>query len=407
MNYAEAERWLFGRRRMGMKYGLDRMNSFMEDLGNPQQSFSTIHIVGTNGKGSTAAMLSGIAGELGISWGRTTSPHLLHYRERIAANSQWIPEESVARFVSENMHLMKKHTATFFEITTAMSAWYFAEKGVKWVAAEAGLGGRLDATRTFAGKATVFTGVQIEHSRILGNTRERIAAEKVAIAAPGTVLVTGKHTPGVEKVIEEAVRAGNLQRVSPLEVESSPLPGKHQKANGALALTAAVQMFGCTEEEVREAYAGTCNSLRWPGRLDYRAGSPSILFDVAHNPQSMEALANHVKGWKKPVPAVVGFLADKPWKKMVHILSGFAGPVFATTPVSERRLEAEELAAFMKERGMEVYPVPDIMQAMERCRAAAAGDRMIVTGSFYTVGDALDGAVSGGWVGGVPDSAGS
>jgi dihydrofolate synthase/folylpolyglutamate synthase len=148
MNYREAEKWLFSRRRMGMKYGLERMLSMMEDLGHPERQFETVHIVGTNGKGSTAAILSGITGELGMSWGRGTSPHLLDYRERITVNDQWIPESSVAEFVTDHRHTIRKHSATFFEITTAMAAWYFANRGVNWVAAEAGLGGRLVASRT-------------------------------------------------------------------------------------------------------------------------------------------------------------------------------------------------------------------------------------------------------------------
>jgi len=406
MNYREAEKWLFSRRRMGMKYGLERMLSMMEDLGHPERQFETVHIVGTNGKGSTAAILSGIAGELGISWGRGTSPHLLDYRERITVDDRWIPESSVAEFLTDHRHTIRKHSATFFEITTSMAAWYFASRGVNWVAAEAGLGGRLDATRTYNGAGTVFTGVRVEHSRILGNTREKIAVEKIAIASPGTVLVAAPQTSGVEKVIDSAVEREDLRRVFPVPVHRSPLPGKHQLQNSALAYTAALELFGRSESEIEAAYQRVCTSLRWPGRLDYRKGNPSILFDVAHNPQSMEALVNFTKSWGHSVPVVVGFLSDKPWKRMVELLKGITGTVVVTTPESERKLEAVELGSYMSSQGFKVKVREDIVEAVAVCREMAGSDSMVVTGSFHVVGKAINESVHRSWVTGVPNSAG-
>lgn len=390
---------------MGMKYGLERMVSMMNELDHPERKFQTVHIVGTNGKGSTAAVLSGIAGNMGISWGRGTSPHLLDYRERIAVNDKWIPEDAVAEFITDYRHAIRRHSATFFEITSAMAAWHFASMGAEWVAAEAGLGGRLDATRTYNGAGTVFTGVRVEHSRILGGTREKIAAEKVAIAAPGTVLIAAFQTPGVEEVIMEAVAAENLRRVFPVAVKNNPLPGAHQLDNGALAYTAALEFFGGSEEEIEIAYNRTCTSLRWPGRLDHRSGSPSILFDVAHNPQSMEALIKHINPWGKPVPTVVGFLRDKPWRSMVELLKGVAGPVVVTTPDSERKLTAQELAAHMNQEGFQVEIRDEIGDAVARCREIADNNPMVVTGSFFVVGEAINESVSRGWVCGLPNSA--
>lgn len=389
---------------MGMKYGLDRMLLLMEALGHPEDSFQTVHIVGTNGKGSTAALLSGLSGQLGFSWGRGTSPHLLNFRERIATDSGWISEESVAQFITDYIHTLRKYSATFFEITTAMAAWHFAGEGVQWVAAEAGLGGRLDATKTYRGKGTVFTGVRVEHSRILGDSREKIAAEKVAIADPGTVLIASRQSAGVENVINEAVLAGGLRRVLPVTLSTSPLPGEHQVKNSALAYTAALELFGKTPEEVEAAYERLQTNLKWPGRLDHRAGEPSILFDVAHNPQSMEALVNHIRNWKKPVPAVIGFLADKPWKTMVSLLRGVVGPVITTTPDSERKLPAEELARYMESEGFDARAVDPIGKAVSICRRLALNKPMIVTGSFFVVGEAINRSVEAGWIGGVPDS---
>ncbi len=405
MNYLQAENWLFSRRRMGMKYGLERMLSMMLDLGHPERKFKTVHIVGTNGKGSTAAILSSIAGELGISWGRGTSPHLLDYRERIAVNDEWITKDAVAEFITDHENIIGKHSATFFEITTAMAAWYFSRQGVEWVASEAGLGGRLDATKTYNGVGTIFTGVRVEHSRILGDTREKIAAEKVSIAAPRTLLVASIQTPGVERVVSNFVSRRNLKRVLPVAVDISPLPGLHQLDNSSLAYTAARELFGRSDQEMETAYNRVCSSLRWPGRLDFRSGSPSILFDVAHNPQSMEALAKYIHELGKPVPMVVGFLNDKPWREMVQLLKGVVETVVVTTPDSERKLPAPELASHMKKEGFSVEVRPDIVDAVSRCREIAGEGSMIVTGSFFVVGDAINESVSRGWVDALPNSA--
>jgi len=274
-----------------MKYNLDRMRALMDAMGRPQEAFRTVHVVGTNGKGSTTAILAALFRSLGHSTGHTTSPHLLNYRERVNLDDQWISEEDAARFVTDHRRLIQKHSATFFEITTAMAAWYFSERGAEWVIAEAGLGGRHDATRVYGGEAVVFTGVQIEHSRILGGTRALIAAEKLAIAEEGALLVAGEQSPDVETAIGESVARLHLKRIPPAVVANSPLPGRHQRHNGGLAVAAADRLLPCSTERIRAEYQSLCETgLTWPGRLDFREGAPGILFDVAHNPESMEAL---------------------------------------------------------------------------------------------------------------------
>lgn len=399
MNYETAEKWVFSRRRLGMKYNLDRMTALMESMGSPQHSFRTVHVVGTNGKGSTTAILAAVGRGLGLSVGHTTSPHLLHYRERVNLDDSWITEEEVAEFVTDHRRLIQKHSATFFEITTAMAAWHFARRGAGWVVAEAGLGGRFDATRVYGGEATVFTGVQVEHSRILGATRPLIAREKVAIAREGTLLVAAEQTPDVELEITEAVDRLSLRRILPREVDAAPLPGVHQLRNGALALAAAREIFSGGRESAGLVYSRLCErGLRWPGRLDYRPGDPPVLFDVAHNPESMEALLNHVEGWAKPVPAVIGFLSDKPWPLMVEQLKGKVGPVFAVTPLSERMLPAAELAEAFRKAGVSCRACDTIEEALAACREASRGDRILVTGSFFVVGEAIIQAERHGWV---------
>jgi dihydrofolate synthase/folylpolyglutamate synthase len=399
MNYSTAEKWVFSRRRLGMKYNLDRMAALMEAMGRPQDSFRTVHVVGTNGKGSTTAVLAALGRGMGLSVGHTTSPHLLHYRERVNLDDVWITEEDVAEFVTDHRRLIQKHSATFFEITTAMAAWHFARRGAEWVVAEAGLGGRFDATRVYGGEATVFTGVQVEHSRILGATRPLIAREKLAIAREGTLLVAAEQTPDVEMEIAGAVDRLSLGRLFPEAVNAAPLPGAHQLRNGGLALAAARALFPGGRESAGPVYSGLCErGLKWPGRLDYRPGDPPVLFDVAHNPESMEALLNHLESWTKPVPAVIGFLSDKPWQRMVEQLKGNVGPVFAVTPLSERMLPAAELAAAFLRVGVPCRACDAIEEAVAACREASQGGGILVTGSFFVVGEAIIQAERHGWV---------
>jgi dihydrofolate synthase/folylpolyglutamate synthase len=398
LNYSEVEKYLFGRRRMGMKFGLERVRKLMMDAGDPQKSFRTVHIVGTNGKGSTTALLSEMLMHMGFRTGRITSPHLLHYRERTAVNGRWIPEEEVVKFVELFKDKIEEHSATFFEITTVMSAWHFMNRRVDIVAAEAGLGGRLDATRLLNGECTVFTGVEIEHRRILGFTESVITAEKVAIARAGSALIAYSQKPEVEKIITDAVEKMNLNRRIPSPAEIAPLRGEQQKNNAGLAISAAMQITGFNEASVMQAFGKACKTLGWAGRIDLRAGSPQILFDVAHNPGSMALLVNYLrKNRQLPVTAVTGFLEDKFWREMTFQLKEVFNPVVTTTPLNERSLPAKTLCEEFRNNGVETFCEDDIGKALEKGRSLTS-DLLVVTGSFFVVGDAMRQAWKNGWI---------
>lgn len=398
MNYGDVEKYLFSRRRMGMKFGLNRVRKLMMDAGNPQNSFRTVHIVGSNGKGSTTALLSEMFTHMGFRTGRITSPHLLDYRERTAVNRRWIPKEEVIKFVELFRDRFEEYSATFFEITTVMSAWYFMNCGVDIVVAEAGLGGRLDATRLLDGECTVFTGVEIEHRRILGPTESAIATEKVAISRVGSVLIAYRQKSEVEKVIEDAVSLKNLVRVFPEPAETAPLPGDHQKRNAGLAISAALQVTGNGKDFVMHAYEKACSTLKWAGRIDLRKGSPSILFDVAHNPGSISFLVKYLRRNRQiPVPAVVGFLKDKFWREMTYQLKGVINPVVTATPLNERSLPAEALYKEFKRNGVEAFREDDIGMAMRKGRTLSK-DLLVVTGSFFVVGEAMLKAWENDWI---------
>ncbi len=397
MRYAEALEYLFGRRRLGMKYGLERMKALLADMGSPQEAFRTIHVVGTNGKGSTTAMLAETSRLLGFRTGRNTSPHLLDFRERVAVDSEWIPPAAVTEFITSSRDLFEKHQATFFEITTALAAWHFAREGVAWAIVEAGLGGRLDATRTFAGECTVFTGVDIEHKRILGATRSLIAREKLAIARRGSVLVCHRQHGRVEEAVRDAISARSLDRVVPAAADRAPLPGEHQLRNAALALAAARSVFDKPRTEIDAAFEEACRTLKWPGRLDLRRGKPDILFDVSHNPQSIDRLCVHLEGLGRRSAGVVGFLADKPWRRMAAMLRGRLDPVVATTPLSDRLLPAGRLRTELIRLGFDARVADPVEAAVGEGRGLTP-DLLVVAGSFYVVGDAMLAAWRNGWI---------
>ncbi|OPL17574.1 MAG: hypothetical protein AVO35_09060 [Candidatus Aegiribacteria sp. MLS_C] len=392
------EEYIFARRRMGMKFGLDRVRKLMAAAGDPQRSYRTVHIVGTNGKGSTTAYLAGILQEMGYRVGRMTSPHLLHYRERAAVNGEWIPESEVVEFVETFRDSIEQFRATFFEITTVMSAWYFRKAGVEVVSAEAGLGGRLDATRLLDGGITVFTGVEIEHRRILGPTEAAIATEKVAMAKEGSILVAYTQKPEVEEAIASAVAGRNLRRVVPEPSPFAPLPGGYQPLNAGLAVAAAGLLSGRPAEEVLEVFRNSGRSFRWAGRIDLREGEPPVLFDVAHSPGSMAGLIEYLGRERAlPVPAVVGFLEDKFWREMTLQMKGVFEPVVATTPLNERSLPAEILVKEFRRHGIEALCQDDIGKAMDTARGMTR-DLLVVTGSFFVTGEAMLHAWRCGWI---------
>jgi len=381
-----------------MKFGLDRVRKLMIDAGEPQKSFRTVHIVGSNGKGSTTAILSEMLTHLGKRTGRIVSPHLLHYRERTAVDGRWIPEDEVVKFVELFRDGIEECSATFFEITIVLAAWHFRNSNVDIAVAEAGLGGRLDATRLFEGECTVFTGVEIEHRRILGSTESAITGEKVAIAREGSTLIAYIQKPEVERVITDAVEDRNLLREYPEAARTAPLPGDHQKRNAGLAVSAAMKITGYSRDRVMNAFSSACKTLGWPGRIDLREGSPPILFDVAHNPGSVGFLIEHLREHAQlPVPAVIGFLEDKLWREMALQLKGIVGPVVTTTPLNERSLCAEVLCREFRKHGIEAFSEENIGRALERGRSLTT-DLLVVTGSFFVVGEAMRHAWENGWI---------
>src|SRR5262245_20362642 len=335
MTYSEAIQFLYHLRCFGAKLGLANTFKLAALAGNPQNRLRFIHVAGTNGKGSTSAMLESIYRTAGLRVGLFTSPHLVAFGERIQVNRRDIPEHDITRLITEMRSLLERYWSqeaithpssvasakedsashsttpplhhstsshpTFFEVVTVMALRYFAEQQCDLVIWETGLGGRLDATNIVTPLASVITNIQFDHQQWLGETLESIAAEKAGIIKPGIPVITGADEPEALKVIQAIAReqAAPLTVVSPADVHRPPLNtielpllGHHQLVNAALAIAAVrvlVQAIPVSDDAIRTGLS----RVRWPGRLQLvtRSSGQELLLDGAHNTAGAEALS--------------------------------------------------------------------------------------------------------------------
>jgi dihydrofolate synthase/folylpolyglutamate synthase len=454
MLYPEAIQFLYGLRLFGAKFGLENTCQLAALAGHPQNRLRFIHVAGTNGKGSTCAMLEGIYRAAGLRVGLFTSPHLVSFRERIQVNRRWIGEDDVVQLVTElrqhcrtgvtpvsNLILKNEKSAdgdrrdacpTFFEFVTVMALKFFAEQHCDLVIWETGLGGRLDATNIVTPLASVITNIQFDHEQWLGDTLAKIAAEKAGIIKPGVPVVTATEEPEALKIIEEIARTQKAplikinfregRRVAvpnqnqsgsparqPSLVDNLPLPGEHQKINAALAL-ATVEVLQnqipVAEEKIRTGLAG----VNWPGRLQLvtRASGQKILLDGAHNPAGAKTLRTALEGTPTsgpasrrhnskragpeagaPITIILGVLQDKDWRPICETLAPLAARVHTVPVSSERSANPQELAEACRKTNptAEIAACPSLGDALDK----SAGDEFVViTGSLYLVGEALE-----------------
>jgi len=428
MFYPEAIQFLYGLRLFGAKFGLENTLQLAALAGNPQDRLRFIHVAGTNGKGSTCAMLESIYRATGLRVGLFTSPHLVSFRERIQVNRQLIPETEVIRLVGELQPLLKHfpdgHHPTFFEVVTVMALMFFAEQKCDLVIWETGLGGRLDATNIITPLASVITNIQLDHQQWLGDTLAQIAAEKAGIIKSGVPVLTTAEEPEALDVIEKVARAKNaLLTTIAAEGHSAvhnfaalfrdaaqpPLAGEHQKLNAALAL-ATIQTL---QEKIAVSGAQIRTGLavvEWPGRLQLvtlKSGQ-KILLDGAHNPAGAKALraaleaapaagpASRDNNLKRagpeagaPITLILGVLRDKDWRHICETLAPLAARIFAVPVSSERSANAEELAEACRKANPsgKVIASHSLGKALDQ----SAGDGLvIITGSLYLVGEALE-----------------
>ncbi|HAR46332.1 MAG: hypothetical protein A2X56_05105 [Nitrospirae bacterium GWC2_57_13] len=431
-SYQETIEYLYGLQKHGIKLGLDNSRVLMELLGDPHRRFRSVHIAGTNGKGSTAAFLASLLRTAGLRTGLYTSPHLVSFTERIRIDNFLISEARVVELARRVRAAYRSAqlppgagalNPTFFEVTTTLAFTYFAEEGVDIAVIETGMGGRLDSTNVVTPLVSVITNIDLEHTEFLGTTLQQIAVEKAGIIKPGVPVVTGVVQPEVISVLEMKAReaGASLYRlgkdfsagdVSVREAGQEfvyrgttgararftiPQFGRYQVDNACLALASAecLQAAGIvlTGEQTRKGLA----QARWEGRLERVAVRPDIYLDGAHNPASARVLALTVAEMKRTyrkTHLVLGVLADKDWRGIAAALLPLADSVIVTRPAYSRALETERLAAEVGAGGALVSSASTVVEALAAARAAAAVDDLIlVTGSLYVVGEAREALV--------------
>lgn len=382
MTYAEALEFLHRLRPYGQVLGLDIIHALAERLGNPERQLRFLHIAGTNGKGSVAAMCHSVLTEAGYRCGLYTSPHLVSFTERFQINRTPCRPEDVVWMVERIRPLREGlgREPTFFETVTAMALDYFRAQGVNVVVWETGMGGRLDATNIVTPLVAVITTIGFDHQQYLGDTLEKIAAEKAGIIKPGVPTVTGVRDPGPLQVIRDvaAARGSSLTVVTEPSNDPVPLPGEHQRWNWAVA-KATLLVSGLRIP--REAWISGLQRTQWPGRFQ-RIGS--VVLDGAHNPPAAEVLAATCRAMlgERPLLLIIGVLRDKDYPRIAQILAPIAHRVLCVPVHNPRGLDPHELAAH--------FPQATVAMSVGEALAQRRPDEIaVVTGSLFLVGEAL------------------
>ncbi len=415
MNYEESLTYIHGRPRFSARRtDLHKVETLLSRLGSPHQQGKYVHVTGTNGKGSTCAMVAAALRACGYRTGLFTSPYLVRFEERFRIDGQNIAPARLAeiatrvREAEDRLEAEGHDPATEFEIVTAIGFTWFAEEHCDYVVLEVGIGGRLDCTNVIKTPACAcLTAVSLDHTRVLGGTLEAIAREKAGIIKPGGHVVTGKQPPEVLEVIREACR----QRGAEL-IEASAMPvsdvhmtcegtdctidglplhlsllGAHQIDNACAAL-AVCRVLGLPEEKIVWALGHTC----WPGRLDYRPGTPPLLLDAGHNPGGMDALCQALDTIFPGVPlrVVMGMMADKATAYCVPRIAARATALYACAVEVPRAMAADQLAAIAAE-STQAAAYPSVEAALDAARREAQpGELVLVCGSVYLAGSVLE-----------------
>jgi dihydrofolate synthase/folylpolyglutamate synthase len=414
--------WLFSRVTGGIRWGLERTEELLAGVDDPHRRFNSIHIAGTNGKGSVAAFCDAILRADGQSRiGLYTSPHLVSFTERIRIDGKPVDEGVLLDAATRLRPAIEQTGASFFEATTALAFLIFAELRVDLAVIEVGLGGRLDATNVITPLATAVTNVARDHEEYLGTSLTDIAREKAGIFKLGVPALSGSLDDGVRAVLREVAREKGapfhelhvLAAIEDLETDldgtrfrllshqwgemdlTTTLPGEHQARNAALA----IELLGLLPDSLRpsiEAVEDGVRGTRWSGRLQLeKIRGTTWLFDVAHNPAGAQVLAEWIRAARltEPVVLVAGILSDKDWKGMLTGLGMVADALVLTVASSapeSRRWNPDEVGAWAREQGLPpTRVIPDLQSALGRASTMAPHGTVVVTGSVHTVGDAM------------------
>lgn len=416
MNYQETIEYLFNStpvfEKIGAKAykpGLQTTFALDEHFGHPHQKYKTIHIAGTNGKGSSSHTLAAILQSQGYKVGLYTSPHLVDFRERIRVNGECVPEQYVIDFVEENRAFFEPLHPSFFELTTAMALKYFAEQKVDYAVIEVGLGGRLDCTNIITPILSIITNISFDHTQFLGNTLAEIAGEKAGIIKPGVPVVIGEYLPETRTVFEKKAKSENApilfaQDFDADHLESSEncdvdmeLKGSYQERNKKTILAALHilrQKLAISDEAIREGFAHVCELTGLRGRWEKLNDAPLTICDTGHNLAGWSYLAPQINAVKAETKHIVFGMVDD--KDVAHVLQLLKEKMenrvkyYWTQPSTKRAIPVEKLSELALKLGLHGSLYHSVKEAYNAAlKNAEKDDFVFVGGSSYVVADLL------------------
>lgn len=416
MNYQETIEYLFNStpvfEKIGAKAykpGLQTTFALDEHFGHPHQKYKTIHIAGTNGKGSSSHTLAAILQSQGYKVGLYTSPHLVDFRERIRVNGECVPEQYVIDFVEENRAFFEPLHPSFFELTTAMALKYFAEQEADYAVIEVGLGGRLDCTNIITPILSIITNISFDHTQFLGNTLAEIAGEKAGIIKPGVPVVIGEYLPETRPVFENKAKAENApilfaQDFDVTRLENSEtcdvdmeLKGSYQERNKKTILTALHilrQKLAISDEAIREGFAHVCELTGLRGRWEKLNDAPLTICDTGHNLAGWNYLAPQINAVKAETKHIVfGMVDDKDVAHVLQLLKEMLEnrvKYYWTQPSTKRAIPVEKLSELALKLGLHGSLYHSVKEAYNAAlKNAGKDDFVFVGGSSYVVADLL------------------
>lgn len=419
MKYQDFLDYIYQRHSGNVKLGLDRMLAILEAMNNPQSKLKGIHIAGTNGKGSTAAMCEAMSIAHAMKTGMNTSPHLVDYRERFRVNGKLISLEELVSLYKKWEDTFEANEASFFEITTALAFYCFLLHNIDTAIIEVGLGGRLDGTNPFNATVSVITNISYDHTKSLGATLSKIAYEKAGIIKPNVPVIIGKMHKNALDVIRETAKKKNAPvlaydkdfvvknvRVncdgthfdycsSDLNIKDlrTNLLGSHQAMNAALAITAfKTYMKTISKSYVPHLISSALDKVYWPGRLQVINQNPLILIDGAHNEKGVKNLVANLKQIypHKRIRFVMAILRDKNLKEIIKSICSVSSKVYISKNQSARAAEIEDQQRYVQQCGTEHEIIHDVVLATKKAvNDASISDVIVISGSLYTISEVL------------------
>jgi dihydrofolate synthase / folylpolyglutamate synthase len=414
--YSAALKFILDREHFGIKLGLDNIGRFLNRIDNPQNSYPSIHIAGTNGKGSTAVFIESILRQAGYKTGIFTSPHLADFRERIRVNGNQISKRYITRFIKKHKYLIARNKITFFEVCTALAFCFFADQKVDIAIVETGLGGRLDATNTLLPILSIITDISYDHTNILGETLTAIAGEKAGIIKPQTPVLIGLMKPEPKNKIKSVAKQknapflmlqpGNFARngypfrydyygeVFEIKSLKTSLLGAHQIKNSALAIRAVELIkengFNINKRNIKNGLAEAI----WRARFEIlkQNGRPDLILDVGHNPAGVKAMVETFRELypNQKADIVIGFVRNKNLKKSIQYLKPITRRVEVVRMKTDRTAEPAEIASFFGSK-KDVVLSDSVEHSVDKLlKSSDRKNKILICGSHFLVGEFIN-----------------